>query len=127
VQDCRWFTAAVLEKLLPGKDRKAQSYGQHSCKAEAGRSVLIATIMDAEDADLLQRSTGGSCTSEPVPALGEKGLMRYGCTSGNPNARVSMVAGAHYVEYAFAPEREPTAAERALLVELAQQAQARAD
>ena len=126
VKDCPWFTNATLQKLLPGPGFKAQSYGENSCKAEAGDRVVIATIMAAADADLLQKATGATCKSEPVPALGAKGLMRYGCTGGNPNARVSMVAGAHYVEYAFAPGREPTAAERALLIELAEKARERA-
>lgn len=124
VTDCPWFVTATLKKLLPGEGFEAQSYGENSCMAQAQGAAVIATIMPASDSDLLQNSTGGGCTSEPVAALGAKGLMRYACEGGRPQARVSMVAGSHYVEYAYAPGREPTVAERALLVEMAKASQA---
>lgn len=122
--DCPWFDTTLLKQLLPGKGFSAQAYGSNSCMAQADGRAVIVSIHAASDAAVLGPATGRGCTTEPVAALGAQGSMSYACSGGRPNAKVRMVAGAHYVEYAYAPGREPTVAERALLVTMAAQAQA---
>lgn len=126
--NCPWFDPATLKRLLPGQGFSAQTFGSNSCMAQAEGQAVIVSIHDAADAAVLggAASDGGGCQREPVAALGAEGSLSYGCSAGRPNAKVRMIAGAHFVEYAFAPGREPSAAERALLVELATKAQAAA-
>jgi hypothetical protein len=124
--DCPWFDTAILKQLLPGKDFSAQTYGSNSCMAQAGGQAVIVSIMEATDASALGAATGAGCSNAPVPGLGAQGGMSWACKGGRPHAKVRMVAGPHYVEYSYAPGREPSEAERALLVAMAAKAQAAA-
>jgi len=122
--NCPWFDKAVLAKLLPGKDMSQQQFG-NSCMAQADGAVVIVKIVEDLDPATIARFTDGGCSSEPVPALGDQAAMTWACPGGKPHATVRYAHGADMVEYNFAPDREPTPAERALLVELATKAPAR--
>ena len=121
---CPYFDEATIKRLLPGKDFNENVYGSNSCMAQAsGKAVIVSVIADA-DADQVAANmssmTDGGCSSEPQPQLGTAGKLLYGCKGGAPHATVRFVAHGKLFEYSFAPERAPTPAERALLVELAQ-------
>jgi hypothetical protein len=122
--DCPWFDTALLKQLLPGKGFSAQAFGSNSCMAQADGQAVIVSIRAAADAGLARGGDG--CTTVPAVALGAQGSLSYDCKGGRPHAKVGMLAGAHFVEYSYAPGREPTETERALLVTLAAKAQAAA-
>ncbi len=125
---CPWFDTAILQKLLPGSDFNQQSFGSNSCMAQAAGSVVVVTIVSAQDPAAVLQAGSGGCASEPVPSLGPAGGTAWVCHGGRPHAKVSYVSGKRLIEYAFSPgkEREPTKEERALLIELAKSAAARA-
>jgi len=124
--DCPWFVTSILQKLLPGEGFSQQSFGSNSCMAQAAGSAVIVSIVAAQDPASVIEAGGGGCTSQPVAALGPEGKV-WVCEGGRPHAKVTYVNGNRVVEYGFSPakERLPTAAERALLVELATKAPAR--
>lgn len=128
VADCPWFVTAVLEKLLPGAGFNQQRFGSNSCLAQAAGDAVTVTIVDAQDPVSIMGAGSGGCTGEPVAALGPEAKV-WVCQGGRPHAKVSYVKGDRLIEYAFAPgkERLPTAAERALLIELATKAPARSN
>jgi len=125
--DCPWFVPAILKKLLPGEGFNQQRYGENSCLAQSSGSVVMVSIVEAQDPAAIARVTGGGCTSEPVAALGPEARIAWACEGGRPHAKLSYVSGNRLIEYSFSPqpEREPTKEERALLVELAKSASAR--
>ena len=126
VGDCPWFVTSILQKLLPGEGFSQQSFGSNSCMAQAAGSAVIVSIVAAQDPATVIEAGGGGCTSQPVAALGPEGKV-WVCEGGRPHAKVTYVNGNRVVEYGFSPakERVPTAAERALLIELATKAPAR--
>lgn len=125
---CPWFDTAILEKLLPGKNFSQQSFGSNSCLAQAAGSAVVVTILAAQDPATVMQAGSGGCTGEPVPSLGPAGGTAWLCHGARPHAKVSYVSRNRLIEYAFSPgkEREPTKEERALLIELAKSAAARA-
>lgn len=126
VTDCPWFVTATLKKLLPGAGFNQQRFGSNSCLAQASGDAVTVTIVDAQDPVAIMGAASGGCTGEPVAALGPEAKV-WSCEGGRPHAKVSYVKGDRLIEYSFAPgkERLPTAAERALLIELATGAPAR--
>src|SRR6185436_7762339 len=67
---CPWFDTAVLKKLLPGEGFSQQSFGNNSCMAQAGGSVVIVSIIPGLDPADVRRTSGGQCKREAVAALG---------------------------------------------------------
>lgn len=128
VTDCPWFVTSVLKKLLPGAGFSQQRFGSTSCLAQASGDAVTVTIVGARDPVSILGAGSGGCIGEPVAALGPEAKV-WVCEGGRPHAKVSYVQGDRLIEYAFSPakERVPTAAERALLVELATKAPARAN
>ena len=124
--ECPWFVTSVLKKLLPGAGFNQQRFGNNSCLAQAAGDAVTVTIVAAQDPATIMGAGSGGCTGEPVPALGPEAKV-FVCEGGRGHAKVSYVSGSRLIEYAFSPakERVPTAAERALLVELATKAPAR--
>jgi len=123
---CPYFDEAGLKKLLPGKGLEVQVFGETSCMAQAGESVLVLSIVAADDPQQVAASlTGGGCRTEAVEALGPGASLSWGCTGGNPRASVRYTEPRRVVEMHLTPGREPTAEERKGLVELARLARAR--
>ena len=121
--NCPWFDPAVLAKLLPAPGLSQQQFGSNSCMAQAGGAAVIVSIIEGADPAMMGRVDGG-CSAEPVPALGDSASV-LSCAGGRPHAKLRYARGTRVVEYSYAPGRAPTAAERALLVELATKAPAR--
>jgi hypothetical protein len=125
--NCPWFATDVLKKLLPGKDLSQQTFGSNSCMAQAGSSVVLVSIIETGNPEQVFQNTGGGCTREPVAELGPGGELLWACQGGNPHAKVRYLSGNRMIEYSLAPGREVTQHERALLIELAKSAPARAN
>jgi len=124
---CPYFDAALIRRLLPDKDYEENVYGENSCMAQAGSKAIILQIVADARADQIAQNMGATsdgCKSEDLPGLGKSGKLMYQCTEGNPRATVRFTTPGKMFEYSFAPQREPTAAERAILVQLAQKAAA---
>jgi hypothetical protein len=123
---CPYFDEAGLRKLLPGKGLEVQVFGETSCMAQSGKSVLVLSIVDADDPpQMIAALAGGGCRTEAVEPLGPGATLSWGCTGGNPRASVRYAEPHRVVELHLTPGREPTAEERKSLVELARLARAR--
>ncbi len=127
---CPWFNTDVLKKLLPGEGFRQQSLGSEACLAMAGGSdvQLIAVEVPGEpghQAELFARMFGGGCSHEPIALLGPLSEIRWACQRDREGAMVRYISGNRLIMYIFSPGREPTAAERGLLIELATSAPAR--
>ncbi len=127
---CPWFDETVLDELFGGASYSENVFGETSCMANVDTRVLMVKILETDNpAGLIESMSslaGGSCTSERLPGLAGAAVLEYACSSGNPRASVRLAAGAAMIEYTFAPGEEPTAEERALLIELARHALKRA-
>lgn len=122
---CPYFDAALLRRLLPGKDFEENVYGSNSCMAQAGSKALILQIVaDGRAGEVLanMNKMSGGCKSEELIQLGKDARLLYACSGGNPRATVRFADARRMLEFSFAPEREPTPAERELLVQLAEKA-----
>lgn len=117
---CRYFNQSVLERFFEGASFSQQVYGSNSCIASAGKRVLMLAIVENVNPDLAKTMAGnGDCTLEPIPALGAQGSISYACAEGNPRAAVRYLQGSEHFELSWIPGREPSEAERDLLVKLA--------
>lgn len=122
---CPYFDAALVRRLLPGKDFEESVYGSNSCMAQAGSKALILSIVaDARAGEVLanMNKMSGGCKSDELIQLGKDARLSYACSGGNPRATVRFADTHRMLEFSFAPEREPTPAERELLVQLAEKA-----
>jgi hypothetical protein len=122
---CPYFDAALVRRLLPGKDYEENVYGSNSCMAQSGSKALILSIVaDGRAGEVLanMNKMSGGCKSEELIQLGKDAQLSYACSSGNPRAMVRFADTHRMLEFSFAPEREPTPAERELLVQLAEKA-----
>ena len=120
---CEWLDAPTLAKLMPGKGMGQQSLEYDSCIAQTLDATLRVVTGDADDAEDLEPTRAVDCTTEPVAALGRFGSVSHDC-SREPRAEAHVIVGTKFVEYVYEPGREPTAQERALLIELAKAVQA---
>lgn len=117
---CEYFNQGVLKRLFEGATFSQQVYGSNSCIAHAGKRVLMLAIMDDVDAGYAQVMTeSGGCKTEPLPALGAQGSIGYACTEGNARATVRYLQGKQHFEFSWIPGKEPSQAERDLLIKLA--------
>jgi len=122
---CPYFDATLIRQLLPDKDYEENVYGENSCMAQANsKAVILQIIADARAEQIATNMSAmnDGCKSENLPGLGNGGKLSYQCTSGNPRATVRFTTPGKMFEFSFAPEREPTPAERAILVQLARKA-----
>ncbi len=123
---CPWFDDGIVRKLLPGEGFSQQTHGTKSCMAQNGQSMaLMLSVMEGVDQAVAARLRDASCTWEPVAGLGEGAMIGHGCRNGNPRAILQTRQGGKLLNYAFVPKREPTAAERQLLRDLAKAVQTR--
>ena len=80
-------------------------------------------VVESEDAATLASNVGamaaGGCKAEPLSGLGSNASLQYACAEGNPRAVVRFVSGPRMFEVSLIPGKEPSAEERATLVELA--------
>lgn len=126
---CPYFDDALIRKLIPGKKISVEQFGELSCMAknEKNATVMLTRMVniDPRMIDQIVQSTAVGCTFEPVSTLGEQGRLGHHCTSGNPRAEAAFFKDESYVSISVMSNAEPTAQQRADLVELARYAYSR--
>jgi hypothetical protein len=125
--NCRYVEAALVQRLLPGGDVQSIVPDANSCVVSAGSKVItVSASKDTRPWAAAERMLRNErCTVDPVPNLGKGGGVAYQCGSGNPRAEVVVTTGSRWVRVLYAPSAEPSADERATLVELARFAASR--
>ncbi len=122
---CPQFDASLVRKLLGGKKVEIQQFGTTSCIASNPSSDAlmftgVETKNEAEAAQLFDSMRSDDCTNEALASLGPRSELSYNCSQGNKRASVSFFKDAMRYEYTLVMEgREPTAQERAQLIEQA--------
>lgn len=121
--NCRWLDANLVKRLLPG-EQTISVPDTNNCVLSAGGNIITVSVSkDARGWDGAERILkGGGCTVDKVPNVGKGAGIAHHCTSGNPRAEAIVVTGGRMVKVLFAPPGEPTADDRATLVELARYA-----
>lgn len=122
--NCRYIDPNLVRRLLPGDDVATIVPDANNCVLSAGGSVItVAITKEARDWSTAERLLkSGDCTVETVPGLGKVAGIAHHCRQGNPRAEVLFVAGGRTLRILFAPVAEPSADDRAALVELAKAA-----
>jgi hypothetical protein len=120
---CPDFDEALIKKLIPGKNVSIERFGSNSClaKNEKNAVVMFSRLdnVDPTSAGQIAQSATTACTFEPVPTLGELGRISYNCTMGNKHAAVNFYKNQAWFDFSVIPNGEPTAKQRADLIELA--------
>lgn len=118
--NCRYLDAALVKRLLPG-DLSTIVPDANNCVLSAGGNVVTVSVTrDARGwaaAERLLRD--GGCTVDLVPNIGTGAGIAHHCSKGNPRAEVVVVTSSRMYKFLFAPPSEPSASDRATLVELA--------
>ena len=119
--NCPYLDAALVERLLPDGNRSAIVPNANSCVVSAGGKVITVTITkgshSASTAEALLKN--GGCTVDALPALGKPSGIAHHCSEGNARAEVVFAGAGRMVSLVFVPGSEPSAEDRATLVELA--------
>lgn len=124
---CPWLHGDAVEKLLGTTGFGQQAGAYETCMARSSVGSLAVVTTEADLAPELAPSASGDCTREALPELGEFGSVTFDCENVlGPLASVHAIVGDKFVEYNFQPGRDPTAAERALLIQIAKDSQAAA-
>ena len=126
-EKCPYFDMAVIEQLLPPDDLSIAVPGPDSCVVSAGGSVVMVSVSRgtnnaAQAIGNMLKDSG--CTVEALPRLGKPNGIMYACKGGNPRAQILFMGKGGFVDLSFVPTQEPTAEQRAKLVELAEYAAA---
>jgi hypothetical protein len=119
--NCRYFDASLVKRLLPSGDTSIIVPDANNCVVSAdGSAITVSVSKDSRGWSAAERLLkDGGCTVETLPNLGKGAGIAHHCTTGNPRAEVVVVTGSRMVKVLFAPPAEPTADDRAALVELA--------
>ena len=125
--NCPYFDSALIQRLLPFDDLSIAVPGPGSCVVSAAGNVV--TISVSPGGNNVAQAIGNmlkdsDCTVEQVPTLGKPNGIAYACKAGNPRAQILFVAKGKMVDLTLVPTQEPTAEQRATLVELAEYAAA---
>lgn len=124
---CPWLHGGAIEKLLGAVGYGQQAGAYETCMARSSVGTLAVVTTEADLASELAPGASGACTREALPELGEFGSVTYACENMlGPLASVHAIVGDKFVEYNFQPGRDPTAAERALMIQIAKDAQSAA-
>jgi hypothetical protein len=119
--NCRYLDANLVKRLLPTGDMASIVPDANNCVVSAGGSVITVSVTkDARGwAAAEHMLKEGGCTVEPLPNLGKGAGIAHHCSKGNPRAEVMVVSASRMFRLLYAPATEPTADDRATLVELA--------
>ena len=120
---CPFFEPNALRKLVSGKGSKVQAFGGDSCMAtnSAGAVLTVSrtAVRDAEQmAQILTNMPDKDCVNTPLPALGKGAVMLHGCKTAAPRAGTLFPIGNFLFDLRFVPGSEPTAANRADLLDM---------
>lgn len=119
--NCRYLDPNLLERLLPAGDVSTIVPDSNNCVVSAGGNVItVAVTKDARDwaaAERLLKNEG--CVVDTLPNLGKGAGIAHHCSKGNPRAEVLIVTGSRVLRLLYVSTAEPSADDRAGLVELA--------
>ena len=119
--NCRYLDPNLVKRLLPADDMATIVPDANNCVVSAGgRVITVAITREARDwatAERLLKS--GGCTVDMLPNLGKVAGIAHHCRKGNPRAEVLFVTGSRTFRLLYAPAAEPSADDRAALVDLA--------
>lgn len=120
--NCHWFNDSLVKSLLPAGDVTISVPDKNSCVVSASGSVLMVSVtrsaQSAQAASNMMKGNG--CSVDPLPQLGKVAGISHHCSGGNPRAQVLFVSGGRMFDVTLVPTGEPTEAQRAALVELAE-------
>jgi hypothetical protein len=121
---CAALESPMLKQLIPGKIEIKQS-GSDQCMAynEKNSVVMFQRARSRDAEQLAQRLESESdrsvCQEEKLTQFTPPWSLFYNCSLGNPNAKVSFTKGLSIYAFSVLPGREPSAKQRADLIELA--------
>jgi hypothetical protein len=119
---CPYLDGALVDELLPTGNRSVIVPDKSSCVISAdGRVITVAVVKGKRSDDAAEgMMRSGGCTVDPLPKLGRTAAVMHHCSEGNARTQVVVAGNGRMLEIAYVPGQEPTDAERATLVELAQ-------
>jgi len=119
--NCRYLDPNLVKRLLPAGDVSTIVPDANNCMVSAGGNVItVAIIKDARGWATAERLLkDGGCTVDTLPNLGKGAGIAHHCSKGNPRAEILFVTGSRMFRLLYAPSAEPSADDRAALVELA--------
>jgi len=122
--NCRYLDPNLVRRLLPAGDMTTIVPDPNNCVVSAGGSVItVAVTKDSRGWATAERLLkDGGCTVDTLPNLGKGAAIAHHCSKGNPRAEVLFVTGSRMFRLLYAPAAEPSADDRAALVELARAA-----
>lgn len=120
--NCPYFDDSLVKSLLPPGDVTISVPNKDSCVVSASGSVLMVSVnRSAQSAQAVSNMLKGSgCTVDPLPKFGKVAGIAHHCSGGNPRAQILFVSGGRMFDVTLVPTSEPTEAQRASLVELAE-------
>jgi hypothetical protein len=119
--NCRYLDPNLVKHLLPAGDLSTIVPDANNCVVSAGGNVItVAVTKDARGWAAAERMLkDGGCTVDTLPSLGKNAGIAHHCSKGNPRAEVLFVTGSRMFRLLYVPAAEPSADDRAALVELA--------
>ena len=121
---CPFVDDKLAKKLLPGGKYEIQRYGDDMCIAHNGKgAVLTVSRMVGMDMAYTADHRSEDCNWAPAPNLADA-FLATACKEGNPRAELHVGLGPDTLNYSLTPGRAPTAAEVAILQEMAGRASA---
>lgn len=123
---CPWMPRDAVAILLGSEGLIIESGEADTCMADSPVGSVAVVTEDVDIARELAPAMQNDCPQDVLPELGELAKLTYGCKDiVGPFAAVNAIVGDKHVEFNFkAGERDPTAEERAKLIEVARAAQA---
>jgi hypothetical protein len=118
--NCRYLDADLVKRLLPG-DMSTIVPDANNCVVSAGgRVITVSVTKDARGWPAAERLLkDGGCTVDVLPNFGKGAGVAHHCSKGNPRAEVVVATGPRLFKFLYVPTSEPSADDRATLVELA--------
>lgn len=122
--NCRYLDPNLVKHLLPAGEVSTIVPDSNNCVLSAGGNVItVAVIKDTSGWAAAERLLkNGGCTVDRLSNLGKGAGIAHHCTVGNPRAEVTFVTGSRRFKLLYVPAAEPSADDRAALVELARAA-----
>ena len=122
--NCRFLDPNLVRRLLPAGDMTTIVPDPNNCVVSAGGSVItVAVTKDSRGWATAERLLkDGGCTVDTLPSLGKGAGIAHHCSKGNPRAEVVFITGGRMFRLLYVPAAEPSADDRAALVELARAA-----
>jgi hypothetical protein len=119
--NCRYLDPTLVDRLLPAGDVSTIVPDANNCVLSAGGKVItVAITKDARGWATAERMLkDGGCTVDTLTHLGKRAGIAHHCSTGNPRAEVLFVTGSRMFRLLYVPAAEPSADDRATLVELA--------